>query len=238
MPNDHSLEEQVARLVDRLSSSQPSTSVRDPFPSLPIMAGTRLQLDLLLNDSVIDLKGVAAVILSDAGATLQVLRLIGEEFPNEDDRPKRLEDCIVSLSLARCYQTVCAAPTPNNGPHVAEWQRCRRIAECARDLAADLDSISPDEAYLAGLLSRLGNVPHLLGWKDDDSLSSESKALGVMLAYHWNLPHYVLVAIQEQHKSDNSSKWRDILLQARQLVDQRASDEVAVRSDPTVAMCL
>jgi HD-like signal output (HDOD) protein len=197
--------------------------MRDPLPSLPIMAATRLQLDLLLNDSVIDLKGVADVILADAGATLQILRLIGEEFSNDDDRPKRIEDCIVSLSMARCYQTICASQISHSGPHVAEWQHCRRIAECARELAKNLDGFSPDEAYLVGLLCRLGTFPRLLGWKDDSSSSGESEALGEMLACHWNLPHYVVVAIQEQRESENSSKWKNILMLAHQMVEQSAA---------------
>ena len=139
MQIDQSLEEQVAHLMNNLSSTSSAPYDLDPLPSLPIMAATRLQLDLLLSNSVIDLKTVAEVVMADAGATLQILRLIGEEFPNADDRPRRIEDCIVSLSLTRCYQTICSSQIPHSGPHVAEWQRCRLMAECVRELASGLD---------------------------------------------------------------------------------------------------
>lgn len=224
MHNDHPPEDQLPRLMEWLSLPRDAPSVRDPLPSLPIMSATRLQLDLLLSDSAIDLKGVAQVILADAGATLQILRLVGEEFPNDDDRPKRIEDCIVSLSMERCYETVCASQIPHSGPHVAEWQRCRRIAECVCELATGIDGLSPEQAYLVGLLSRLGTFPQLLGWKHESSMSDESQALGVMLAYHWHLPDYVLLAIQEQHGSEKSSKWKDILRLAHQLAEQPTTD--------------
>ena len=224
MQIDQSLEEQVALLMNNLSSTSSAPCDLDPLPSLPIMAATRLQLDLLLSNSVIDLKTVAEVVLADAGATLQILRLIGEEFPNADDRPRRIEDCIVSLSLTRCYQTICSSQIPHSGPHVAEWQRCRLMAECVRELASSLDGVSPEEAYLVGLLSRLGTFPQLLGWKDDNSLSGESETLGLMLAYHWNLPSCVLLAIQEQHKSGSTSKWKNLLVLAHQLLAEHTLD--------------
>lgn len=223
MQNDQSLGDQAAFLSVNVGSPSLSLSFPDPLPSLPILCATRLRLDLLLNDSVIDLKAVSEVVLADAGATLQILRLIGEEFPNEEDRPQRIEDCIVSLSVDRVYQTVCASEKPHSGPHVVEWQRCRRLAECARELASAFEGFSPEEAYLVGLLCRLGKFPHLLGWKGDSSVSSESDALGVMLASHWNLPRFVLSAIQEQHELEGAPKWKNILNLADQLIQQSAA---------------
>lgn len=220
MQNDQSPRGQTPFLSANLLSPSPASSAGDPLPNLPIMCTTRLQLDLLLNDSVIDLRAVTEVILADAGATLQILRLIGEEFPNRDERPKRIEDCIVSLSPARCYQIVCASEAAHSGPHVAEWQLCRKLAECARELARSVEGFSPEEAYMVGLLSRLGTFPHLLGWKSAGSLSQESDALGVMLACHWNLPHFVVSAIREQHGLEASSKWTNILTLAHKLIEQ------------------
>lgn len=198
-------------------------SLTDPLPSLPVMIATRLQLELLLNDPVIDLGAVTEVILGDAGATLQILRLIGEEYKNAEDRPNRMEDCIVSLSMGRCYQVVCGAGSSRSGSYIAELQHCRRIAECARELARSLVGFSPEEAYLVGLLSGLGKFPYLLGWKLDDSPSMEHEALGVMLACHWNLPEYLLSAITEKQEEASSPRWEMILLLAGEMAEQRAS---------------
>ena len=230
MQKDQALGDEVVPHPHNMSQVLPATSIQGELPSLPIMAATRLQLELLFDEPVIDLKSVTEVVLTDAGATLQILRIIGEEFPDDAHRPKRIEDCIVSLSLARCYQTICDSQIAHSGPHVAEWQRCRRVAECVRELASTHDSITPEEGYLVGLLCRLGTFPELLGWKNDGALSSESEALGIMLAFHWRLPPYVLQAIQEQHRSEGSSAWKEILTNAHQLVEQRASGSNSVLS--------
>ncbi len=205
------------------ASSLNGTSPEDWLPSLPILPATRLQLELLLRETVVDLRSVTSVILGDPGATLQVLRLIADEFPNEDERPRRIEDCIVCLNLAHCYQVLCAAEGPCSGAHIVEWQHCRRLAECARELARNLEGFSPDEAYLVGLLYRLGGFPKLLGWRTEGSLPGESTSLGVTLARHWNLPECVSRAIREQHELDEPSKWNTIMSLADHLAGQCAA---------------
>src|ERR1700743_183042 len=86
----------------------------DPFPNIPVTAMTRLQLDLLLAGRSIDLSAVGEVILSDAGATLQMLRLIGEEHRDQTNRPTSIEECIISLDANRWYDAVCATGIAHN----------------------------------------------------------------------------------------------------------------------------
>ena len=115
-------------------AGMPLFEADDALPQMPILAATRLQLELLLQERSVDLKNMAEIILADAGATLQVLRLIGEEYPAKRSGPTRIEDCIVSLNRERWYEVVCAAGISHSAPLLAEWQHCRRIAECAREL--------------------------------------------------------------------------------------------------------
>lgn len=197
----------------------------DPLPPVPATAVTMLQLELLLQESPVDLKQVSAVILSDAGATLQILRLVGEEFPDVHDRPSRIEDCIASINLDCWYNAIRShGASPLNLRTVQEWQRCRRIGACARELARDFDGLLPDEAYIVGLLHRLGEFPHLLGWSDLDGSTGEHHALGLMLADFWQLPGYLACALQEQQGQDQQAPstpliWRELLDRARQLAD-------------------
>lgn len=195
--------------------------IGDILPGLPILTTTRLQLELLLNDPVVDLKAVTEVILADAGATLQILRTVGREFAASDDRPDRIEDCIVSLSTARCHQVVCAPNEAESEAYATQWHCFRRRAECARELARSREGYSPEEAYLVALLYRLGSIPQLLGWSLNAATSDEHDALGVMLAFHWNLPACVLSAIREQQDETETTKWREIL----QLADEMAEVE-------------
>ncbi len=192
----------------------------DLLPHVPTMLGTRLQLELLFQESLIDLSAVTEVILSDAGATLQILRIIGEEYPQEEDRPTRLEDCIASLNMERCYDAVCASSIPHNSGIMEQWQHFRRVAQWARELAKCIDGVSPEQAYLVGLLYEVGKLPRLLGWKDVADSSRECKALAVMLADYWHLPAYLLAAIREQQEAVTSSRWSEILQMAECAVDQ------------------
>lgn len=206
----------------------------DALPQMPILAATRLQLELLLQERSIDLKATADIILADAGATLQVLRLIGEEYPGEDDRPTRIEDCIVSLNRERWYEVVCAAGTSHSAPLLAEWQHCRRIAECARELARCMDGFQPEEAYLVGLLFRMGRFPRLLGWRPVGDLTrvnvadghfGEDHAVSLMLAEYWHLPAYLLSALREQASADQPDRdsvagWAGVLQVAEELAER------------------
>ena len=191
----------------------------DPLPRIPTMAATTLQLELLLQESLVDLNAISAVVLSDAGATLQILRLIGEEYPDEHNRPTRIEDCIVSLDCDCWYQAICEQGVCQNGRIVAEWQRCRRIGEYARELASSFRGISRDEAYIVGLLHRLGELPQLLGWSKVDGSTGEHHALGFMLAEFWQLPGYLTGAIWEQQTPSAPVMWRELLRLAKQLAD-------------------
>ncbi len=212
----------------------PLPDADDTLPHMPVLAATRLQLELLLQERSVDLKELAEVILADAGATLQVLRLIGEEYPGEDERPTRIEDCIVSLNRERWYEVVCASGTSHSAPLLAEWQHCRRIAECARELAQCMEGFQPEQAYLVGLLCRLGKFPRLLGWRPvgdltrigtPDAHRGEDHAVSLMLAEYWHLPAYLLSALREQvpaaqTRIDSALDWAGILQTAQQLAER------------------
>jgi HD-like signal output (HDOD) protein len=216
MQDDHNLaENQQLFFPASFIATTPVIAV-DPLPQVPTLATTRLQLELLLQESYIDLSAVSEVILSDAGATLQILRLIGEEYPDAEGRPTRIEDCLVSLNRDRWYAVLCASCLPHNSAVQAQWQHFRRVAQCARELAQCVDGVSPEEAYLVGLLSEIGRFPHLLGWNETGDSAGEHKALGVMLAEHWHLPAYLALAIQEQQEPVLRSRWSEFLQMAQQ----------------------
>lgn len=191
----------------------------DPLPPVPAMPATMLQLELLLQESLVDLRAVSAVVLSDAGATLQILRMVGEEFPNEKGRPTRIEDCIASLNSDDWYTAIQKQDASRNVQVATEWQRCRRIGACARELARDFDGVSPEEAYLVGLLHRLGAFPQVLGWSDVCGDTKEHYALGLMLADFWQLPRYLACAIREQQTPCVPMIWRELLHMATDLAD-------------------
>ena len=98
---------------NQLVEPQPSQVefVQD-FPDIPVLTKTLLFLDLLVQEPCIDLREMSQLVLSDLGATLQILRLAGREFGNADDRPVRMEDCISDLGLEACLKAVSRKPCP------------------------------------------------------------------------------------------------------------------------------
>ena len=147
--------------------------------------------------------------LSDVGATLQILRLIGEEYPCEEDRPTRIEDCIVSLDSASWYGAICASSLEDNNEALELWQHFRRVALHARELATRVEGLPPEEAYLVGLLCELGRLPEVLGWDaHTSSYLSEHETAGILLADYWRLPPYLLAAIRALEGTAGRTGWR------------------------------
>lgn len=73
----------------------------DDLPDVPALPETLLQMELRLHEFSIDLHELSQLVLSDLGATLQIMRLAARESSAPDAHPARIEDCI-SIS----------APTP------------------------------------------------------------------------------------------------------------------------------
>ena len=225
----------LAQLGAQLYSPVPScqeNGFADTLPCVPALVTTRLQLRHLLQTACIDLHAVSQVILSDPGATLQVFRLITEEFGREEDRPTMIPDCVASLGVRRCYDAICAASCSQDSVIASLWEHSRRVAECTRDLAQFIDGVSPAQAYLVGLLKGIGKVPGLLRWRDAASSSSDEPALAVMLAYRWQLPSYLLTAMHQQQEPIGRPYWTEILQVAEQLASVVSRSESSLRKWP------
>jgi hypothetical protein len=191
------------------------------LPSVPCTIRTRLQLDLLLQEPSIDLAAVAEIILSDPGATLQVYRLIGEEFSVDEERPTRIEDCIASLNRESWYRAVCQCLLTQQSGLIDAWERMREVARCAKALAQCVDGFAPEEAYVVGMFYGLGQLPGLLGWKLGRDWPREEHTRGLRLATAWNLPPYLVNALGEQQGSAVGSRWGILVHFARSIAEKR-----------------
>jgi hypothetical protein len=199
----------------------------DLLGDVPVMSSTVLGLDLLLHASCIDLRRVSELVLSDVGATLQVLRLIGSEYECAGERPSRMDDCIASLDVGCWFSAVSAHTFGCDQEHAATsalWNHSRLIAQYSQQVARSLDGVSPEDAYLVGLLHEIGTLPSVLGWKDANSETTDNKKLMM----DGSLPLFVLAALRSLKESWPSSTWRFILSTAHDLAETNA------RFDPEV----
>ena len=131
------------------------------------MLATVLGLELLLQEPSIDLRMASELVLSDVGATLQVLQLVGDEYSASGERLYRMDECLASLDVDAWFGKVSARTFVNDPDHmktVVMWKHCRLIAQYSQLVAESLKVVSPEQAYLVGLLHEIEAISDSLGW--------------------------------------------------------------------------
>lgn len=191
-----------------------SDAVSYVIPAIPINLVTRLRLEILvMRSSVMDLRHIAETILADAGATLQLLRVIGEEYGSDSCRPSRIEHCIAVLDRDRWFHSVCASVISSHHKDIsAVWEQFRKAGQSARLIAERTNDFVPEEAYLVGMLHQIGKLPHILGWTSQSCYSvAEERAVGVLLAQHWCVPAFLMESLLEQQDEAFRARWSGLL---------------------------
>jgi hypothetical protein len=203
----------------------------DLLDDIPVMSATVLGLEILLHEPCIDLRMASELVLSDVGATIQILRLIGREYESAGEHPCRMGDCLASLDAGNWFDAISARTFTCDREHAAIsslWNHSRLVAQYAQLVAESLEGISPEEAYLVGLLHEIGAIPKVLSWPNDGLDDRESASL---LAVEGSLPLFVLSAIQSMNDSRSSSTWKIILTSAHELAGARPDFDPATRQD-------
>lgn len=184
----------------------------DLLDEVPVMSATILGLEMLLNEPSVDLRLASELVLSDVGATIQILRLIGGGVDFDEGRPRRMGDCLASLDVGTWFRAISARTfvcDPEHAETTALWKHCRLVAQYAQLVSDWLECVSPEEAYLVGLLHGIGAIPTVLGWPDG--------GLGALFAMEGPLPLFVFNAMRSVDDSGLSSDWRFILTAAQEL---------------------
>jgi len=197
----------------------------DDLPNIPVLPATLLSLDLEIQERSIDLRAVSHLILSDLGATLQILRLAGREYACAEFRPCRIEDCIADLGIHVCMEAVSAQAMARAYGHsaVAEtWAHSREIALHSRQIAEELPDANPDEAYLAGLLHTIGLLPAVLGWASSKHGVSDFALAGFKLAKKWSLAPFVVKFLSEMHEDRCTTPLPEIVQEAHRRASRSA----------------
>jgi len=183
----------------------------DLLDEVPVMPATILCLEMTLNEPSVDLSRASEIVLSDVGATIQVLRLIGGGYDFDEGRPRRMADCLASLDIDTWFGAISAHAIACDREHAettALWKHCRLVGQYAKLVAEWLECISGEDAYLVGLLHGIGAIPYVLGWPGGS---------GVPFAMEGALPMFVLNAMRNLDDSSLSPDWRFILTVAQEL---------------------
>jgi len=192
----------------------------DRLADLPVLPETLLALELQLQNYTVDLHEFAEVVLADLGATIQLLRMAGREYGYAEDRLTRIEDCICDFGPTACFESIARGGVARNYQRQAVsqlWAHARQIALNARHLAATIPwAISPDQAYLAGLLHSVGTLPPILGW-DWSEASHDYPSNALKLAERWAFPSYLRDLFCEMLMPGYNPQWSELITEAHRL---------------------
>ena len=192
------------------------------LPGVPVLLETILRLDLEVQEPCPDLRVLSQLVLSDLGATLQILRMAAEEHGDAPDRPSRIEDCIAALGASACIQAVSAQAVLHDARYSAiteTWAHAREIAHYSKLVAEEMEDVNPDEAYMVGLLHAVGLLPAALGWSGSERKTFDAALAGLQMARQWSLPKGVVDYFREVSQvglsqAGSETQWPEIVHKA------------------------
>jgi HD-like signal output (HDOD) protein len=166
------------------------------IPDVPLMPTTLLRLEKLLSASVVDLGAIGAIIRSDLGLTIHLLRWSGEERFEANDIMPSVEGIVIHAGIEKLKALVARVPVLSEHPAgeagvnicARFWMHSHLIALISQELAIGETEITLEGAFLAGLLHQIGKLPILLGWRIPELEASDLGELGYALAQAWNFP--------------------------------------------------
>jgi HD-like signal output (HDOD) protein len=220
--NNNTSPVQAHRSLHKVAPPVPADTV-DNLPGVPVMPETLLMLDLLTQETCVDLRELSNLVLADLGATLQILRLAGSNHGLAPDRPTRIADCISDLNP--CLEAVSDS-TISRQVDKAEiksfWEHARSVAIHCRLEAQNVSTIGPEEAYLVGLCHGIGSLPALLGWKE--CAIADGPLMGLRLAKRWTLPTCITEFHREMQLPGFLGRWSGLVARAHQRVTRTCTD--------------
>lgn len=197
-------------------------AIRD-LPSLPVIV---LELLSTMDAEATTVQTLAYKISQDQALAAKTLRLANSSFYGRPSAVVRIEQAIAmigfrtirSLVIAASLTTAFSRPAGGNFDFDCFWQHAIGTAVCARHIAA-VFNISPDSAFIAGLLHDIGQLvlaTHFAAssdaarlWRDEHDCSTveaeqetagmDHAGVGEALAAHWRFPAAIRDAIAHHH---------------------------------------
>ena len=220
----------------RVSSANRRISHNDlphDLPNVPVLSGTLLSMELAIGQPSVDLAQISQLVLSDLGATLQILRHAGREN-SIDSHLQRVEDCIVELGVEGCLDVIAKCPIAS-GPRFNSvyfaWERARETAFIARFVAEKYDlNVAAEDAYLVGLAHEIGSLPKILEWDCMRQIGDDIDLAGLRIAEAWHLPHCISEYFLVRMAGKSKTEWTKIVDCALDLFEGRPSASLRDKS--------
>jgi hypothetical protein len=186
-------------------------------------------MELVIRQRSVDLAQVSQLILSDLGATLQVLRKAGRENALGDGQTRRIEDCVAVLGLEGCLEALAMCPIargPSFTSVYSAWNRARETAFITKFVAEKLAlDVAAEDAYLVGLAHDIGDLPQVLEWGWMVQVSDDRDLAGLRIAEAWHLPQCIAQYFSDRllGESQTETQWTMMVDCALELLEGRHS---------------
>lgn len=221
MPNSRVIDFFAARRSAALRLSV-QTETAGQLPDVPVLPETLLVMELQRDGETVDLRGFSEAVLGDVGAIIWVLRMIGEECCDYEERPERIEDCIADLGIETCMRAAMNGMLAGNSAHddiVEMWGHSVEIARQCRRLAEEKYGFNPSQAYLAGMLHDIGALPGILGWRRSD-FSSDYALSALKMAVQWRFPEFLKSYFYEAYLPGENREWTAMMAAAHEAANR------------------
>jgi HD-like signal output (HDOD) protein len=194
---------------------------------LPTLPGYILDLNALLSSPSVDLKKVGKLIRTDPSLTAQILKLCNSALFGVKSRVMSIEQASILMGTERLRTLIltCSAMQFAGNSLRAEsqlnfWQHSFLAALLSERIANLMDYSEKEQAYLAGLLHDVGQLPLWMvvsqeeskkrigppsDWVDDTELElsyfgMDHCMVGRWLALSWNLMPSFVDVLEHHHK--------------------------------------
>lgn len=175
------------------------------LPTLPEIA---LRIRQCENDPNLDTMTLARIIEHDPATTAQLLRIANSPLVRREVKVADLSKAISLLGINYCARLAISLSTRQlfNSKNASSEEKMREIWQNSLNIAchcyvlADKAKLIPEEAFLAGLVHKIGALPIIAMADKDDGYSLEElnhtidkihPMLGESILSHWQFPRSI-----------------------------------------------
>lgn len=189
------------------------------LPSLPEVA---LKIRDAVESEDASAQQIAETLSQDASLSVKLIRVANSSMYNFRSPVDDLQlavtrlglalvrDLVISLAMKQIYQ---ATSDVLDEQFRSTWNTALDVAAISRMLSTLVTGISPEQAFLAGLIHNIGALPILVMAEDDDELFNDAAALdelicelqgpvGELILQDWNFPLHMSEVVSESHNFD------------------------------------
>ena len=207
----------------------------EKIKDLPTLPSVYFKVDKLLKDKQASIENVAHIIEIDPAMSTSILRLVNSAFYGVRSESNSISHAVMILGFnavknaivsVAILDTLSVKDRIQNFNITDFWRHSVSVAVLGRQLAHKSRLVSPDDAFIAGLLHDTGKIIMIKYFKEDftkvwqimqekkcsfsdaeaEVASIDHVQIGAYLARKWQLPEDIIQAIAGHHYYITSSQ--------------------------------